>query len=309
MQTIYGVVDIGTLKVKSEIARLEPNGSLARLASRATLTCFGVGMDESGGRPQEKYLLQTLAELKHVKDEFKKFGVQKFRIVSTHAMRKAVNRDDIIARIKKEVGFMVENISQEQEAELFFLSVMKTFIPEGKKYAVIDVGGGSVQILVGTKRKLEAALMTKTGTISLHEKYVRDPHNPESVTTRENLQAMKDEIMQSLLSLHAEENIPLIYGSSMIIDIMQGLKMRLDPHEDSSMHPYKTYAHHLLAIIDELIPMNFGARDKAYPLPHGYAWGLDSAFINVITTANYFKSPYIIPSNANIAQGIIYSMI
>jgi exopolyphosphatase/pppGpp-phosphohydrolase len=62
-------------------------------------------------------------------------------------MRRAKNKDEIIQRIEKEVGFTVENSAQEQEAELFFLAVMKD-----KEYAVIDVGGGSVQILPGTQR-------------------------------------------------------------------------------------------------------------------------------------------------------------
>ncbi len=309
MENIYGIVDIGTLKVKTEIASVGNDGVLKKVASSNNLTCFGVGIDENNGLAQKKYVEQTIDELLRVKAEFAKYGVNKFRVVSTHAMRRAANREEIIERVKREVGFDIENISQEQEAELFFMAVMKTFIPSDQKYAVIDVGGGSVQILLGTKEKLEHTLMMKTGTVSLHEKFVIDPHNPNSITTLENMEQMKNEILNGLMDIPKYENIPLVYGSSMIIDIMQKLKIKLDSHEDSLMHPYKTYAKHLLEVIDTLIPLKFQEREDTFSLPQKYAWGLDGAFLNVVTTAEHFSSPYIIPSNANIAQGIMYTMV
>jgi hypothetical protein len=95
----------------------------------------------------------------------------------------------------------------------------------------------------------------------------------------------------------------------MIIDVMKIVGLPLDPHEDSVAHPYKTYIQHMSDFISWIIQFKSGYRDKEFPaLPHGYGWGIDKAFLNVITVAEHLRSPYIIPSNANIAQGIIYSM-
>lgn len=308
MNGIYGVADIGTLKVKTEIASVEPSGALKRIYASNVLTCFGVGLEEHGGSVQKRYLEETIRELKRVRQEFARNGVKKFRVVSTHAMRRAKNRDEIMERIRNEVGFAVENISQAEEAELFFRAVMKTFIPEDREYAVIDVGGGSVQVLVGTKRELRQSHMMKTGTVSLHEKFILNPHDPDSRTTEENIGEMRGEILRQLLPLQAAENIPLVYGSSMIIDVMRELNIQLDPHEDSAAHPYKTYARHLAEFIERIRPLTFREREERYPLPHSYAWGLDKAFLNALAVAAHFRSPYIIPSNANVAQGIIYAM-
>ncbi|MEK9166299.1 MAG: hypothetical protein AAB846_01030 [Patescibacteria group bacterium] len=305
---VYGVVDIGTLKVKAEIASVEPDGLLEKLYSSNVLTLFGTGLDENGGMVQEQYIRQTIDELQRLKGEFKKHGVEKSRVVSTHAMRKAKNREDIVERIKKEVGFDVENITQEQEAEFFFRAVMQTFAPENREYAVIDVGGGSVQVLVGTKKKLQKAHMMKTGTVSLHEKFVQDPHNPRSFSTEDDIEQMRLAILEELMPFERAKNVPLVYGSSMVIDIMKQIDIQLYPHKESAAHPYKTYAGHLAKVIKEVGPMPFGERDELYKLPHHYAWGLDKAFLNAVTIAEHFESPHIIPSNANIAQGIIYSM-
>ena len=308
MKDVYGVVDIGTLKVKTEIASVAENGVLQRVYSSNNLTCFGVGIDENNGFAQEQYIQQTIDELQRVRAKFKKHGVDKFRVVSTHAMRRAANREEILEHIRRNVGFEVENISQEEEAMLFFLAVMRTFVPENREYAVIDVGGGSVQVLIGTKHDLRRSHMMKTGTVSLHEKFVINPHDPDSFTTRENIEQMKGEILQQLMPLKGGKDIPLIYGSSMVIDVMQQIKIKLDPHEDSVTHPYKTYAEHLAGFIDLIRPLTFRQREEQYPLPHSYSWGLDKAFLNAVTIAEHFGSPYIVPSNANIAQGIIYSM-
>ncbi|OGZ52985.1 MAG: hypothetical protein A3A29_02060 [Candidatus Ryanbacteria bacterium RIFCSPLOWO2_01_FULL_47_79] len=308
MRDVYGVVDIGTLKVKTEIASVAKSGVLKSIYSSNVLTCFGVGLDEYDGFAQEKYIRQTINELRRIRHELERHDAKKFRVVSTHAMRRAKNRDDILARIRKEAGFEVESISQEDEAELFFKAVMRTFLSNDREYVVIDVGGGSVQVLVGTKKELRRTHMMKTGTVRLHEKFVRNPHDPDSFTTPENIDQMKEEILRELIPLDPGERTPLVYGSSMVIDIMRQIKIQLDPHEDSAAHPYKTYAEHLTEFIWRIQPLSFRAREEQYPLPHHYSWGLEKAFLNAVTIAAHFESPYIVPSNANIAQGIIFAM-
>ena len=152
---VCSVVDIGTLKVKFLIASATPTGELMELYSSNTLTCFGCEMDKNKGDVLEANLIKTINELKRCKELLKKYNVEKFKVVSTHAMRRAKNKDEIIRRIKKEVGFSVENISQEQEAELFFRAVIRDFPNSLRERAVLDIGGGSVQVLIGNSEKLK----------------------------------------------------------------------------------------------------------------------------------------------------------
>ena len=90
---------------------------------------------------------------------------------------------------------------------------------------------------------------------------------------------------------------------------MKHLNLPLDRHCESTAHPYKTYATHLNAFLHEILPLSMEQRETTYKIPqHGFIWGIDKGFINVLTISDYLQSPYIIPSNANIAQGIIYSL-
>jgi hypothetical protein len=89
---------------------------------------------------------------------------------------------------------------------------------------------------------------------------------------------------------------------------MKAISLPLMPHEDSLTHPYKTYSQHLKTFMEKILPIPYIKREQMYPFQWGYMWGIDKAFLNVTTIAKHLGSPHIIPSNANIAQGIIYNM-
>lgn len=302
------VVDIGTLKVKCLIASISPGKNLKQIYSSNTLTCFGCDMDANGGNVLEENLKKTIQELKRIKVLLKKYDARKYRIVSTHAMRRAKNKKEILARIKKEVGIDVENISQEEEAELFFKAVMKDFDSQNH-YAVVDVGGGSVQILIGNPYSLEKIHMMQTGSAFLHDNFTENSNNENAFTRPKDIEKMKAYILKELLPLEKDLETPIIYGSSSIIDLMQAIELPLDPHESSKSHLYKTYAKHLDAFINRMLPLPYVEREKLFDFQKGYMWGIDKAFLNITILTDHLKSPYIIPSNANIAQGFIYSML
>lgn len=304
----YAVVDIGTLKVKLLIASISKNGDLVEKNSSNTLTCFGCEMDENRGFVKEKFLRKTIDELRRCKQLISDMGVSEYRVVSTHAMRRAKNKDEILRRIKKEVGFNVENISQEEEAELFFKAVMKDF-PKGKEYAVLDIGGGSVQILIGAQNKLNNIHMMQTRAQFLHDNFTKNSNDPKGFTTLKDIEKMKEYILQELLTLKKNLDIPIIYGSSNIIDLMKAIGLALGPHEDSKTHPYKTYSRHLEKFMQKMLPLPYFKRESLFNFQRGYMWGVDKAFLNVVTISDHLKSPYVIPSNANIAQEFIYSTV
>lgn len=307
--TNLAVIDIGTLKVKFLISSVSSDGKIVTKYSSSTLTCFGCDMDANKGYVLEENLEKTLNELKRCAELLKTHKVKNFRVVSTHAMRRAKNKDEILRRIKKVVGFDVENISQEEEAQIFFTAVLKDFANKNKEYAIVDMGGGSVQILIGKAgKKPQRVHMMQTGAAFLHENFTKDSSNPKGVTTLEDIEKMKDHILKELLPFKPKKNIPIIYGSTNIIDLMKTVKLPLDPHEDSQTHPYKTYSKYLQKFITGVLPLSYQERENLYPFQWGYMWGIDKAFLNVVTIAEYLESPFIIPSNANIAQGFIHSL-
>jgi exopolyphosphatase/pppGpp-phosphohydrolase len=151
--------------------------------------------------------------------------------------------------------------------------------------------------------------MMQTGAQYLHELYIKNPHEPSSFTTQSNIEEMKNHILRELLPFPPTKKIPLIYGSSMIIDVMKKVKLPLEDNTDSITHPYKIYSKHLTEFIQQVLPYTFEEREKIYgDVQKGFMWAIDKGFLTAVTIAEYLESPYIIPSNANIAQGIVYTM-
>ena len=307
MKNNYAVIDIGTLKVKFLIASLSSTGSFETVYFSNELTCFGVGLDENQGNVQEKYLKETIKELLRCQQVLKNHQVSRLRVVSTHAMRRAKNRQEVLETIARETGLEVENISQEEEAQLFFKGVISGF-DNDKDYAIVDMGGGSVQVLVGNRKELKKSHLMQTGAQYLHDNFTTDPHSLESFTREEDLEKMRRYILEQLLPLKNVGGLPLIYGSSNIIDMMKFIGIPLEKNPGSPTHPYRTYARHLERFMKEILPLNYRQREEKFPFQKGYTWGVDKAFLNIVTMAKYFPSSYIIPSNANIAWGLVYAL-
>lgn len=303
------VIDIGTLKVKFLIAQASADSSISELYSSSTLTQFGSNIDSNNGNVHEEFLVRTIAELKRCNDLLREYNVTRYRVVSTHAMRKARNREEILQRIREEVGFEVENITAEEEARLFYHAVVRDFRNKNQKYAIADIGGGSVQILIGTPEAMLHMHTMPTGAAVLHDTFTSDPNVEESLTTEDDIERMRNHILNHLIELQADEDIPLIYGSSNIIDLMQTIGITLDDHTDSHTHPFKTYAQSLDEFVQRMLPLTYKEREALFNFQKGYMWGIDKAFTNVLTIADHFHSPYIIPSNANVARGLMYWML
>jgi exopolyphosphatase/guanosine-5'-triphosphate,3'-diphosphate pyrophosphatase len=81
----------------------------------------------------------------------RELGAESFRCVATAAIREASNGEDAAARIESEAGVAVEILSEEEEGRLSFVGATKTLgHPVDGKVAVVDVGGGSTELILGS---------------------------------------------------------------------------------------------------------------------------------------------------------------
>ncbi|MFH0739968.1 MAG: hypothetical protein V1819_02585, partial [bacterium] len=245
----YAVIDIGTLKVKFLIAQILDNGEIKEIYFSNNLTCFGCNMDETNGYISEKNLQVTIEELIRCKKLLKEYNVVNFKVVSTHVLRNAKNREEIKREVEVKTGFQIDNISQDQEALLFFKAVMSGFPQTAHDFTVVDVGGGSVQILIGNKNELKQTYKIQSGGQFLHENFTKNPHIAQSFTTEEDIEKMRKYLLEQLMPLPSGLKTPIIYGSTCIIDLMKAMKIPLHSYEESKSHPFKTYAR----VLDEFI--------------------------------------------------------
>ena len=142
-------IDIGSNTTRLLVAEVDSN-ALREVAVRRAFTRIGADTRVTGSVSEEK-----LAELVGVVGEYRAVAVQlgaaAVRVVGTAALRDAGNSDEVLAALRERGGVEVEVLDGEEEARLAFLGATRTFgRPLEGRVGVIDVGGGSTEIAVGT---------------------------------------------------------------------------------------------------------------------------------------------------------------
>ena len=301
------VIDIGTLKVKSLLADFDLAGNIAPIHKTNVLTCFGCSMLENNGRISPENLNATIAEIINLLEIFANYQCGRISIFATHALRDASNKEEVLKEIRNKIGLEVKVLTPEAEGQLYFQAAVAS-LPAKQNFVVVDMGGGSCQVLFSEHQQLKQAYSFKTGGQLLHERFTKDPHNPASKNQPQDIASIKQFLTQEYHDLPLNLGWPLVYGSSNVIDLMKAVNIPLEDYFLSLAHPYKTYPNHLEDFIQSILPFSFAQREQKYQFQEGYMWGVDKAFANIITLAQRFASHYIIHTNVSSLEGYLYKL-
>lgn len=111
-----------------------------------------------------------------------KFGVEKVKVIATSAVRSAKNKTEFIRRVASKTGRDIEIISGEKEAELIFKGVLLAFGELEKPAVVLDIGGGSNEIIIGSGREIQWKESRQSGMSRVVKQFeITDPIQPEEI--------------------------------------------------------------------------------------------------------------------------------
>jgi exopolyphosphatase/guanosine-5'-triphosphate,3'-diphosphate pyrophosphatase len=108
-------------------------------------------------------------------------GCEQMAGFATSAVRDAANSDEVLARVKDHTGVDIEVLSGEDEARLTFLAVRRWFGWSSGRMAVFDIGGGSLEIAVGSDEAPDVALSLPLGAARLTRDHLGDGRGPDTV--------------------------------------------------------------------------------------------------------------------------------
>lgn len=165
------VIDIGTNSIHMVLAEILPDASYKILDRFKDMTRLGNGAfaakrlsDEAIGRAVG--VLKTLVTLARNK------GFERIAAVATSAVREAKNGGDFVDLVEEQTGIKIRVISGIEEARLIFLGVRHSMSLSDKHTLVVDVGGGSVELIVGTRDGSQHAKSLKLGAIRLSDQFL-----------------------------------------------------------------------------------------------------------------------------------------
>src|SRR4051812_47577059 len=146
---LCAAIDIGSNTTRVLVA--EPDGGqLRKVMEQRAYTRIGKATLHDGAIDDEK--VDEVAEVVTTQVRLaEEVGAEAMRIVATAAIREAANRDEVVERIARDCGMPVEVLSDEDEGRLAFIGATKTLgHPVEGTVGVVDVGGGSSEIILGT---------------------------------------------------------------------------------------------------------------------------------------------------------------
>ncbi len=142
---LYGALDLGTNSCRMLIARPSPNGIVIADAFSRSVQ-LGQELEKSG-RISTRGMARTLQALNICAGKLRRHQVKSMRLVATEACRRAKNGREFMHRIRQETGLNLEIIKPAEEARLALMSCAPLVRPDTKKVLVIDIGGGSTELI------------------------------------------------------------------------------------------------------------------------------------------------------------------
>jgi exopolyphosphatase/guanosine-5'-triphosphate,3'-diphosphate pyrophosphatase len=206
---ILAAIDVGTNAARLKLAEVRPNGKLQSVQERRDAIRPGEGVFRTGKvAPQaEKRLVDTLREYAEICASARAM----VRAVATSSLRDAVNGRQVRQRVKDETGVDLEIISGLEEARLICMAVLEG-AGRQERSLVIDIGGGSTEVIRATGATPKQMYSLALGTVRLTERFdCGDRVEPKEL---EKLREYAQAVVVDGLGGNGAKSLNGVYGSS-----------------------------------------------------------------------------------------------
>ncbi len=166
-------IDIGTNTILLLIADILADGSVKVLHDEQVIARLGKGVDSERMINQETFR-RVAGFLRTYKETCDRFSVGKICAVGTSAVRDAKNREQFIAEMEEQSGIRIEVLSGNDEAQWTYRGGIAEFSGKAERYSVVDIGGGSTEIIVGDSKDIITKVSIDIGSVRLTERILKD---------------------------------------------------------------------------------------------------------------------------------------
>ncbi len=169
------VIDVGSNSIRSLVVDVLPDGSQRVLNDEREMVRLASGLTRRG-RLSQQAVRRALAALKRMAEIARARGVRRFAVVGTSAIRQAGNRRAFIDRVRAETGLRLRVVSESEEARLAFESAALGFDLGDQPCAVVDIGGGSTELVLALGHHIQQDHSLRLGAVALTEEFLHtDP--------------------------------------------------------------------------------------------------------------------------------------
>ena len=233
--TRVAVVDLGTNSTRLLVADVL-EGSVTELERRTDVTRLGEGVDSSGelGEAPMRRVFDALAAYRRLIDAH---GVERTVAVATSAVRDARNGEHFRRVLRERFGLDARTISGDEEAWLTFRGAAGARPADGRTTVVIDIGGGSTELVVGAPGATpDFYVSTQTGSVRQTERHLRtDPPEPDALA---DLSLEVQLIIEGAVPPEVRQGVEHGIAVAGTATSLAAIDQELEPYDPRRVHGY-----------------------------------------------------------------------
>jgi exopolyphosphatase / guanosine-5'-triphosphate,3'-diphosphate pyrophosphatase len=223
------VIDIGSNSTRLLVAEVA-DGRVTPIERRSTVTRLGRGVDLSGRLAKEAVEAACAAVDPYVAT-LQELGAERVDAIATSAVRDAANGGAFVAELRERFALSARVLDGEEEARLTYLGATSEHSPE-EPTVVIDIGGGSTELIVGEGRAIEWHVSLQAGVVRHTERHlVSDPPTP--VELEELAADLRGLIEAATVQAPAASAGIAVAGTP---TSLAAIELELDPYDPKRVH-------------------------------------------------------------------------
>ena len=299
-------IDIGTNSIRLIVAEVEPDGTYRVLDEEQEMSRLGRGLYRTGrlGHVPMERALEALGKMKAIADGF---AVRDLRAIATSAVREATNGRLFCREAWRRHRLRVEVISAEEEAQLAFQSVQRHFGLEGQSTAVVDIGGGSAEVILALGGVVERIHSLPLGAVRLTERWVRS--DPLKARHWKALRRAIDDTIKSVVGKKPPFTAEVMIGSGGTFSNLAQMARSAREGEPGPIQGYVLTRGDVIRLLDRLRETPLGARRQIPGVNPKRADILVAGAAAVVRLAKWLGTQRVVVNEGGLRDGVLLSMM
>ena len=166
---MYAAVDLGSNSFRLHIGKLD-GGSIRIIKSARDPIRLGAGLDSKGNLTEQakQSALECLTNFRAI---LSAYNLDAVRVVATNTLRIAKNAASFLPAAEAAIGYPIEIISGEEEGRLIYMGVASALATSNEARLVIDIGGGSTELILGKGQEIRHVESFSIGTVGQSQSF------------------------------------------------------------------------------------------------------------------------------------------
>ncbi|MGH2818407.1 MAG: exopolyphosphatase [Actinomycetota bacterium] len=296
-------IDVGTNSTRLLVAEAR-QGGYRSIDRRMVITRLGEGVDRRRVLSPEP-LARTLATIADYAATCGELGVEQLRVTGTSAVRDAHNRREFFEGVRRLTGKEPEMLSGETEARATFLGAVSD-LGEPGPFLVIDIGGGSTELIVGGDQP-ERIVSLDFGCVRMLEKHLHsDPPEPHE------LESMRAEVLDALQGTKPALEVPRgfrMVGVAGTITQLAILKAGVPVYDPDVSHHSVLSHGDVRMLARRLASLPYDARKRVKALEPGRVDVIVAGAEILLCAMEAFDAAEILVSEKDILDGLVLELL